>query len=433
MANQIALPVHPTAFLRAAGPAATGIGGASAANAPFDAGPEGMRDQNIICFAKDWDEDPTSNNHVMKLLARNNRVLWLNSISMRTPNFRDGRDITKIFRKLRSFAKGPRRVEENLWVYTPIVLPFPHSRVSVAVNRLILRASLRLLRRRFGMSDFQLWTFLPNAVEYVGRLGESCVVYYCIDEWSKFTYLDGPRMALMEEALCRKADVVFATAKSLEERRRPFNPETHLASHGVDYDHFAAALDEKTPVAPELASLSGPILGFFGLIHEWIDLKLVEFLASRHPEWTIALIGKSSVDTSGLNKYANVHLLGRKPYSDLPKYCKAFSVGLIPFEVNELTRNVNPIKLREYLSAGLPVVSTALPEVVYYSDSCSVARDYEEFEQGVMQAIRTDSPEERRRRSRSMRSETWERKVAELGECVMRVRRSKDVKRGEPR
>ena len=392
-----------------------------------------MTGQNIICFAKDWDEDPTSNNHVMKLLARKNRVLWLNSISMRTPNFTDGGDIGKIFRKLRSFAKGPRQVEENLWVYTPIVLPFPHSRVSTVINRLILQASLRLLRRRLGMSEFQLWTFLPNAVNYVGRLGESSVVYYCIDEWSKFTYLDGPKMAAMEDELCRKADVVFATAKSLEERRRPFNRETHLASHGVEYDHFAAALDQNTPIALELATLPKPILGFFGLIHEWIDLNLVEFMASRHPEWTIALIGKASVDTSGLSKYRNVHVLGRKPYSDLPKYCKAFSVGLIPFQVNELTRNVNPIKLREYLSAGLPVVSTALPEVTYYSDSCVVARNYEEFERGVVEALRADTLEERRRRSESMKTETWEVKVAELGERVMRGRRSKQPEAGEPR
>jgi glycosyltransferase involved in cell wall biosynthesis len=386
---------------------------------------EGMTGQNIICFAKDWDEDPTSNNHVMKLLARKNRVLWLNSISMRAPNLRDGRDVSKIFRKLRSFANGPRQVEENLWVYTPIVLPFPHSRISIAVNRLILKAALALLRRKLGMRDFQLWTFLPNAVEYVGRLGESAVVYYCIDEWSHFTYLDGAKMAAMEETLCRRADVVFATAKSLEERRRPFNPETYLASHGVDYNHFAAALSDQTPVAPELAGLPKPVLGFFGLIHEWIDLKLVAHVASRHPEWTIALIGKASVDTSSLARYPNVRLLGRKPYADLPKYCKGFSVGLIPFQVNELTRNVNPIKLREYLSAGLPVVSTALPEVTYYSDSCVVARSYDEFEQGILDMLRDDSPEQGRRRSEAMKAETWERKVAELGERVMRVKDKK--------
>src|ERR1041384_6678948 len=107
-----------------------------------------MDGENIICFAKDWTEDPTSNNHVMRLLARENRVLWLNSIATRTPNFSSGRDLKKIGRKLAAFAQGPRAADETLWVYTPIVLPFPHLSGATTLNRQILRGTLRLLRRR---------------------------------------------------------------------------------------------------------------------------------------------------------------------------------------------------------------------------------------------------------------------------------------------
>jgi glycosyltransferase involved in cell wall biosynthesis len=386
---------------------------------------EKMRGQNIICFAKDWEEDPTSNNHVMRLLARDNRVLWLNSISMRAPKLGSGRDLKKIGRKLAAFFRGPRQVADNLWVYTPIVVPLPHNNFAIAVNHRLLKAMLGYLRWKLAMREFQLWTFLPNAVEYVGQLGESMVVYYCIDEWSKFTYLDGAKMAAQEQALCRKADVVFATAKSLEERRRPWNPETHLASHGVDYELFSRALSDATPIAPEIAALPHPVIGFFGLIHEWIDLDLIAQIASRHPEWSIVMIGKQSVDGSKLAKCQNVHLLGRKPYADLPRFCKGFSAGLIPFVVNELTVNVNPIKLREYLSAGVPVVSTALPEVAYYRDWCVVAENYDEFERGIAQVIAEDTPALRRRRSDAMRRETWEQKVAQLGAQVMRVSKQK--------
>jgi glycosyltransferase involved in cell wall biosynthesis len=399
---------------------------AAAARAPGELPLEKMRGQNIICFAKDWDEDPTSNNHVMRLLARDNRVLWLNSISMRSPNLGSGGDLRKIGRKLAAFFRGPQSVTNGLWVYTPIVLPFPHNRLAIAANRLLLKAMLWRLRRKLEMGHFQLWTFLPNAVEYVGKLGESMVVYYCIDEWSKFGYLDGAKMAAQEEILCRKADIVFATAKSLEERRKPFNPETHLASHGVDYELFSKSLSDATPIAPEIAALPKPVIGFFGLIHEWVDLKLIAHIAARHPEWSIAMIGKHSVDVSWLAKYPNVHFLGRKLYTDLPSYCKGFAAGLIPFAVNELTLNVNPIKLREYLSAGVPVVSTALPEVGYYRDVCEVASNYDEFEQGIVKVIAEDTPELRRRRSDAMRSETWEQRVAELGTKVMQVRKHKE-------
>jgi glycosyltransferase involved in cell wall biosynthesis len=397
-----------------------GAGGA-VMEAPRERRLEKMRGQNIICFAKDWDEDPTSNNHVMRLLAQDNRVLWLNSISMRAPNLGSGRDLRKIGRKLAAFFRGPRQVAEGLWVYTPIVVPLPHNRLAIAANHLILKAMLRHLRQKLAMPEFQLWTFLPNAVEYVGQLGESMVVYYCIDEWSKFKYLDGLKMAAQEETLCRKADIVFATAKSLEERRKPFNPETHLASHGVDYELFSRALSEDTPVAPEIAALPKPVIGFFGLIHEWVDLDLIAHIASRHPNWSIVMIGKKSVDVSALSKYKNVHFLGRKPYADLPSYCKGFAAGLIPFAVNELTYNVNPIKLREYLSAGVPVVSTALPEVAYYRDTCVVASDYDEFEKGLTKVIAEDTTDIRRRRSDAMRPETWEQRVTELGAQVMRV------------
>jgi glycosyltransferase involved in cell wall biosynthesis len=384
-----------------------------------------VTNENIVCFAKDWDEDPTSNNHVMRLLAEHNRVLWLNSIAMRTPSLTSTRDLRKIGRKLLGFFYGPREVAKNLWVYTPIVVPLPHSRIASALNRLLLRVMIGLLRRKLDMRTFQLWTFLPNAIEYVGTLGEDLLVYYCIDEWSQFTYLDGAKMATMEEALCRRADVVFATARSLEERLRPLNPRTYLALHGVDHAFFAAALDNATPVAMELRALPQPVIGFFGLIHEWIDLRLIAELARRHPEWSIALVGKTVADTSPLDGLSNVHLLGRKPYAELPSFCKGFAVGLIPFAVNDLTVHVNPIKLREYLSAGLPVVSTALPEVVPYEGVCAVATDYASFVAAVEQAVQSDTPSKRRERSNSVKTETWEQKVRELGQHVTSAKRSR--------
>ncbi|MBI4508378.1 MAG: glycosyltransferase [Deltaproteobacteria bacterium] len=384
-----------------------------------------MNGENIVCFAKDWSEDPTSNNHVMKLLARDNEVLWLNSIAMRTPDFRSGRDLSKIGRKLASFMRGPVTVEKRLSVYTPIVLPFPHSRAAVMMNRQILKTTVSLLRRRQGMRDFQLWTFLPTAVEYVGKLGESLVVYYCTDEFSQFSYLDGGKMARMERELCQRADIVFTTSRTLHEKKRALNPETHLASHGVDHAHFSTAMEERTKVAEEIAALPRPILGFFGLIHDWIDLDLFAYIAELRPTWSIVLIGKAAVDVSKLKKYPNIHLLGRKPYEELPRYCKGFDIGLIPFVLNELTRNVNPIKLREYLSAGLPVVSTNLPEIGYYSDTCRIATDHAGFLAACDAALGEDSLEERRRRSRAMAKETWEAKVMELGEHVKRVKRER--------
>jgi len=381
-----------------------------------------MSSSSIVCFAKEWSESPTSNNHVMKTLARKSRVLWLNSIATRTPRLTSSRDMKRVTQKLRTFMDGPVEASPGLFVHTPLVLPVHHARAAAALNQMLLRATVGSARRRLDMGDFQLWTFLPTAAPYVGRLGESVSVYYCTDEWSQFNAVDRAMITRMEAELCAKVDVVFACSRSLAERKKAHNPETHLASHGVDRDHFARALDPDLPVAEELADLTGPVLGFFGLIEDWIDVDLMAEVAQRRPEWTIVVIGRSTVDVSRLSALPNVRMLGPRPYADLPRYAKAFSVGLCPFRINELTRNVNPIKLREYLSAGLPVVSTDIPECRVRPEWGRVARDADDFVAQVEAVLGLDSPQARHDRSEAMRLETWDRKVEDLLGHVERVR-----------
>lgn len=385
-----------------------------------------MKGENIICFAKDWSEDPTSNNHVMQCLAKHNKVLWLNSIALRTPNFANKRDLKKIAKKLKDFFRGYQQVEENMWVYTPIVLPFPHNRIAIFLNRHILKATVAFLRWKLEMKDYQLWTFLPTMSEYAGELNESILVYYCTDEHGQFSYLDTDKIIEKEQELMRKSDVVFATANLLLERKQQHNQESYLASHGVGYKHFAQALNDSTPIPEDILNIPKPILGFFGLIHDWIDLELIEYLAKQRPDWSIVMIGQANVSVERLEKLSNVHLLGRKPYEQLPGYCKVFSLGLIPFTINELTVHVNPIKMKEYFSAGLPVVSTPLPEVKYYNELCSIESDYEKFLHACSSAIQDNTPENKQKLSSMMQKETWEAKVDQLGQHVMRIKQSKN-------
>ena len=386
--------------------------------------------QNIVCFAKDWGEDPTSNHHVMIELAKHNRVLWLNSIATRTPKLGSGRDLRKIKNKLASFAKGPVQVGESMWVYTPLVLPFPHLPAARVVNRAVLQATLFALRLQLKMDRFQLWTFLPNVADYVGSLGESLAVYYCVDEWSQFSYIDEARTVATERLLCERVDAIFAVNDALVERKRPFNPETHLATHGVDHALFAKALSPDTVVPADIAGLPRPILGFYGTLQDWVDQRLLCALADRHPEWTLALIGQKLTDCSELERRPNVHLLGRKPHGELPAYCKAFDVGLIPYVISERMKFVNPVKLREYLSAGLPVVSTAVPEVARYGRWCDVAESQDDFEAFVVRALASSSADRARERSDAMRSETWEHKIEAVGSHVARLQNARDARNG---
>jgi peptidoglycan/xylan/chitin deacetylase (PgdA/CDA1 family)/glycosyltransferase involved in cell wall biosynthesis len=385
--------------------------------------------ESIVCFAKDWEECPTSNNHVMIELAKTHRVLWFNSIATRTPRISSVRDAKKIWLKIRNFLSGAKRVGQNMWVYTPLVLPLPHSKFATSINEWLLRVVIGRLRRQLGMKEFQLWSFLPNVCNYLGKLGESLLVYYCVDDWSNFDYLNRERTLIEERRLVASADIVFATSDSLVADRVKLNRETHLARHGVDYDLFSTALDDKTQVPSDAAVLSKPLLGFFGTLQNWVDFGLIKHLAERHPEWSIVLIGPVLTDVSSVAGLPNVHLLGRRPHASLPNYCKAFSVGIIPYRVNQRVLHVNPLKMREYLAAGLPVISTALPEVQGYSRYCAIADTPAEFELAVESALLTDSPQLRRERSEAMRAETWEKASARLVEHVKRVVARKGLSR----
>jgi glycosyltransferase involved in cell wall biosynthesis len=385
----------------------------------------------IIAFSKDWDDDPTSNHHVLRELAKTRRVLWLNSLAARTVDLSSGRDLGRIVRKLREFARGPVRVEHDLWTFTPLVLPFPHNRLAQRLNVWIVRAIVRALRARLRLGEFQLWTWMPNAAPYLGTLGESLSVYYCVDEHSLFSWYETESTAAAERELLERVDVVFAINEPLVEAKHAANPETHLALHGVDQALFAQALDPATPVPRDLAALPGPILGFYGSLADWVDLDLLAEVARRRPEWSIALIGPVQDDVSAVADLPNVHLLGRKPNTQLPAYCKGFDVGLIPYRLSEQLQYRNPIKLREYLSAGLPVVSTPMPDAERYAPWCAVADGADAFEAAVERALAQDTPQLAAERSRAMLGETWAARVRHLEDVVAAVAARREAPAGK--
>lgn len=379
----------------------------------------------IVAFAKDWHEDPTSNHHVLRELAKTRRVLWLNSLATRTPKLSSGRDLGKIKRKLGEFVQGPKNVENDLWVMSPLVLPLPHSSIARAINRQVLRATIRALRLRLGITDFQLWTFLPNTADYIGTLGESLSVYYCVDEWSMFSYLDKAQTVAAEHRLLDRVDVVFAINHALADVKRERNEATYVSPHGVDHAQFARALEAATVEPPDLASLPHPRIGFYGTLQTWVDFELIAQVARTRPAWQIVLIGQQLADVSALRGLPNVHLLGQKRHDELPAYCKGFDVGIIPYRIDERMAFVNPLKLREYLSAGLPVVSTAVPEVMRYASLCEIATTPDEFVAATERVLATATPAARVARSAAMANETWAARVAEVTRTVEQIAQRK--------
>ena len=373
-----------------------------------------IESRTILCFASGYDAPPTSKHHVMHLLAERNRVLWVNYHASRAPQA-SGADFRHMARKLGEVCRGLKNPRENLYVLTPLVVPLPSARWARRLNCWLLVRQVCRALWRMRRGPVQLWSFTPDVTYLLDRFGEGKVVYYCVDDHAAFSGYDRAQVLRDEEALCRRADLVVTTSRALQEARSPWNPNTILVSHGVDYEHFAKSLADGVAIPADVAGIPRPRLGFFGLIRDWVDLDLLAAVARARPEWHLVLIGDSAVELAPYRSLPNMHFLGRRPYEQLPAYCKAFDVGLIPFKLNDLTRAVNPIKLREYLAAGLPVVSTPLPEVRPYEPLVRVGEGAGPFAEGIASALNGDSaPELRSRRSAAMAAETWPAKVAAI-------------------
>lgn len=382
---------------------------------------DALRGRDILCFSHDWTGDPLSKTHLMRVLSRDNRILWINALPNRMPTT-STKDMSRILNKLRSFTDPIREVEPNIVVLNPLAIPAYGSQLIVDLNRRGLIRQVKKAMRRLGFSNVVNMVFNPAAGMIAGHLGESELIYYCVDEYTAFTGVSNGLRAI-EEDLFRRSDLVVVSAERLYDSKKHLNTNTHIIRHGTDWEHFRKAVDGDLATPSDLADLPRPIIGFHGLLADWVDYELIKKVAEHFSNGSVVLIGKVAVDAEVkiklLDGTANVHLLGRKPYADLPAYCRAFDVALNPFEINELTLAANPLKVREYLAAGLPVVSTDIPEVHVLND-CLVGVDHEDFISKIEVALA--KPKSREEISDAIEHESWDAKVDELREILSNAR-----------
>ena len=236
-----------------------------------------LRGRNIICFSHDWTGDPLSKTHLMRVLSRENRVLWVNAIANRMPTA-SSQDLSRIFKKLKSFTEPVREVEPNIFVLNPLAVPAYGSKAIVSLNQTSLIRQVKKAMRMLGMHDVVNIVFNPAAGIVAGKLGETSLIYYCVDEYTAFTgSTDG--LKRIEDDLFRRADLVVVSAEKLLESKNHLNSNTHLIRHGTDWDHFRTAIDEHTAVPVEIAQLPRPIIGFHGLLADWVDYELIKKVA----------------------------------------------------------------------------------------------------------------------------------------------------------
>ncbi len=262
------------------------------------------------------------------------------------------------------------------------------------------------------------WFYTPMALPCARHLPASLVVYDCMDELSVFK--NAPRsIGDRERELLARADLVFTGGMALYRHKRHLHPNIHGVPSSIDAEHFASARTVRSEPEDQ-APIPRPRLGFYGVLDERFDRRLVDGLAVVRPDWQLVLIGPVvKIDPGALPRRPNIHYLGQKAYRDLPRYLSGWDVALLPFARNRATRFISPTKTPEYLAAGVPVVSTPIEDVVTpYGDErlVRIAAGVPAFAAACDAAMREDggNPDWLRRVDAFLAGTSWDRTWARM-------------------
>ncbi len=401
-----------------------GVGATSDERSGGDAGTSGW-----VCFsAQDWwyHNRAHSDFQLMRRVARERPVLFVNSIGMRMPAPGRTTQVTRrILRKARSvlrFMSRPLPDTPGFHVITPVIVPLYGSEPLRRLNAWLVRWQVRLAARKIGiqLGDAVIMVTIPTAWDVVEPLPRAALALNRSDLHSAFEETDQALIRDLERSLLTHSDVVLYTSRSLMELEAPLSADRAVfLDHGVDLERFGG--DVGRPPAG-LADIDGPVMGFFGGLDAYVvDLALLATVAREVPEATLLLIGDATGPIDELLALPNVVWLGFRPYEEIPAHGATFDVALMPWLRNEWIEHANPIKLKEYLALGLPVVSTDFPEVRFYDDVVAIADDEADFVRLVREALdgrAVGTVESRRSR---VSGSSWDRRAHELLELAERA------------
>lgn len=357
-----------------------------------------MKRKDIVLLSTaDW-SNPfwTNKQHVaVQLAKRGHKVFYIDSLGLRRPSA-SKQDISRIVRRIKRAIQPPHQVRENIWVWSPVVLPFQGYNFIRRFNNLFLNRLLGFWLNYLGIQLEILWTYNPLTTQLLDIKDYDKVVYHCVDEIKAQPGMPVATLEALEKELVRKSDIIFTTSPKLLKERKKWNSNTHYFPNVADFDHFFKALNQETVIPDDLANIPAPRIGFIGAISGYkVDFNLIRYVAEKRPDWSIVLIGQVGegdpwTDLSIIDGIPNVFLLGPRSYKDLPKYLKGFDVALLPNIINEYTESMFPMKFFEYLASGKPVVSVDLPALQDFQKIAFLAKKTDEFVERVNEALTGD-------------------------------------------
>lgn len=356
-------------------------------------------------------------------LAREHKVLIVNSVGMRMPSpGKTSRVFYKIWRKLKSVFKLLRRpVHElpNLYVFSPLPFPFYGTEFGRKAGAIVVRSQVSIVSFLIGIRSPTIIVTPPSVLPAVLPMQRSGLVYNRSDKHSLFKEGNTAYLEQVEEELMREADLTIYSNRSLmlEELDLTNHKSKHL-DHGVDTVHFDYRTQTAEPI--DMQGIPKPRIGFFGSLRSYmVNYDLIAKVAKEIPGVQVVLVGDMQDDSPELRNLPNVHLLGYKDYKLIPAYGVQFDVGLMPYQENDWIKYCNPIKLKEYLALGLEVVSVDFPEVRSFSDNIHIAGNADEFVELVKACIESPtSPAQKQLLRNRVENDTWDNRTVSLLEMI---------------
>ena len=358
----------------------------------------------VLLSTADWDHPLwTNKQHVAcSLASEGERVLYVESLGLRSVQAKT-QDFRRILRRLLLGLRFVRQVRPGIWVLSPLVLPGGSQGVALRLNRLMVRFSVSLACWFLRFRSPWLWTYNPLTLLYLPLKGFTLSVYHAVDAVQEQPCMPRALIESEEARLCRSVNQVFTTSPYLAERLAMHTDRICFEPNVADRDHFSTALEQRQDPGfvdpPELRGIPEPKIGFVGAISSYkLDFELIRSVALRHPEWHFVFIGpqsegEPSTDLSQLCGLSNVHWLGPKPYSQLPRFLAGFQCAWLPLQCNAYTRAMFPMKFFEYLFAGLPVVSTRIHALRSFEAICHLSPPEPlEFSKQIQQVLAGEGP-----------------------------------------
>ena len=371
-----------------------------------------------IVFGDDWGAHPSTTQHLVLNFPVEDAVIWVDTIGMRKPRLRLT-DLKRLWGKVRGFLR-PSGSEQGLYRgnvsafhhVRPKVIPWHDSPAAIRFNAGQLRRALALGMERLSMREPVLLASYPAVLPYLDAIPHTKLAYLRLDDYSVYPGVDPDLVQRTEPGILDRADAIVVTARALTPAE-PNARKTHYLPQGVHFDHFASAPLEVPP---------GKVLGFFGTLSNWLDYELIAAVAKASPDWELHFVGKVDYLPPGFTTLPNVRLFPAVPFRDLPGIISNWRAAWVPFQLNSLTEGVNPLKIWEYLAAGLPTQSTPLPEVAQLRDRVLISDDVAAIRVWMEDVLRTDSPSTRRARREGVRNDSWKSRSAALRQIVAEVR-----------